>query len=65
MKKQKKRRDTFILQIWREEGKPGWTGRVQHVATGESALVRSLDKLLAFVERRTGKLTDSDQKGLR
>ena len=65
MKKQKKRRDTFILQIWREEGKPGWTGRVQHVSTGESVLVRTLDKLLAFVERHTGKLTDAGRKGLK
>lgn len=65
MEERPKRRDTFILQIWREEGKPDWTGRVQHVGIGESALVRSLDKLLTFVEHRTGKLTDTGRKGLK
>jgi hypothetical protein len=65
MKKHKMHRDTFILRIWWDEDKPGWTGQVQHVGTGESALIRSLDKLLTFVERRTGKLSGSDQKRLK
>jgi hypothetical protein len=65
MEERPKCRDTLILQIWRDEGEPDWTGRVQHVGTGESALVRSLDKLLAFVEQRTGKLTDMARKGLK
>lgn len=65
MKKHRMHRDTFIIRIWREEGQPGWTGRVQHVGTGESILVQSLDKLLAVIESRTGKLTGSDRKGLK
>jgi hypothetical protein len=58
-------RDTFIVRIWREEGSPGWRGRVQHVHTGDSAPVQSLDELVAFIECRTGKLTRQDRKGLK
>jgi hypothetical protein len=65
MEKRPTRRDTFIVRIWREEGQPGWTGRVQHIGTGEVVLVRSLDKLLTFVERQTGKLTGPVRKGLK
>jgi hypothetical protein len=65
MKEHRKRRDTFILRIWWDEDKPGWTGQVQHVSTGESALVRRLDKLLAFIERRTGKLSGTERAGLK
>lgn len=65
MEKGTTHRDTFIIRIWRDEGKPGWTGRVQHVGTGQTALVQSLDKLLAFIEHQTGKLTDTSHKGLK
>jgi hypothetical protein len=58
-------RDTFIVRIWREEGSPEWKGWVQHVRTGDSAPVHSLDELVAFIECRTGKLTDSGRKGLK
>lgn len=65
MRKRRMRRDTFILRIWWDEDEPGWTGQVQQLSTGESALFRSVDKLLAFVKQRIGKLSSSDSKGLK
>jgi hypothetical protein len=58
-------RDAFIVRIWREEGKPEWRGWVQHVRTGDSVSVQSLDELVTFIERRTGKLTDPSRRGLK
>lgn len=58
-------RDSFILRIWRESGKPGWLGWVQHARTGESVSVKNLEALLAFIEHRTGKLTGISRKGLK
>jgi hypothetical protein len=57
MKKQKTCRESFVLRFWRQEGSPEWPGRVQHARTGESATVHELGELLAFIERRVGKLT--------
>jgi hypothetical protein len=58
-------RDSFIVRIWREAGRPGWLGWVQHARTGESVSVRGPDELLAFIEQRTGILGDSARKGLK
>jgi hypothetical protein len=33
------RRDSFVIRIWQEEGKPGWKGWVQHARSGESSLI--------------------------
>jgi hypothetical protein len=38
---------------------------VQHTRSGEAAYVQDLEELLAFIERRTGKLTGTVGKGLR
>ncbi len=56
-------RHSFVLRIWREEGRLGWKGWVQHAGTGESLTVQSLDDLLAFIEQRTGALTGMAQRG--
>jgi hypothetical protein len=58
-------RDSFVVRIWRERNKPGWQGWVQHAGTGEWASVRRIDELVAFIERRTGKLSTTTQKGLK
>jgi len=58
-------RDSFVVRIWRAEGNPGWRGWVQHVGSGKSGLVQNLSELQAFVERWTGQLDNSSQKGLR
>jgi hypothetical protein len=65
MEQQIAHRDAFVVRIWREEGRSEWRGWVQHVHTGDSTLVQSLDELVAFIECRTGKLTDLERKGLR
>jgi hypothetical protein len=58
-------RHSFIVRIWREEGSAGWRGWVQHTGSGESVFVRELGQLLAFIERRTGKLSGAVQKRLK
>ena len=65
MKKNSIHKDSFIVRIWREEGQIGWRGWIQHVHTGNSALAQNLEELVAFIERRTGKLTGSGRKGLK
>jgi hypothetical protein len=56
-------RHSFVLRIWRDEGRLAWKGWVQHAATGESLFVQNLDDLLAFIEQRTGALTDAAPRG--
>lgn len=58
-------RDSFVVRIWRERGQPGWQGWVQHAATGESASVRRIDELLAFIEERAGRLAEPNRQGLK
>ena len=52
-------RHSFVVRIWREEGRPGWRGWVQHAGSGEATYVRDLEELLAFMESRTGELAGS------
>jgi hypothetical protein len=43
----------FVIQV-RDGGMPRrdrWTGRVEHVVSGQSALFGSLDELLTFIEQ--------------
>jgi hypothetical protein len=65
MRDAKSRSNSYIIRIWREDGKPGWQGWIQHARTGESAFFQRLDDLLAFIERSAGKLTEPKQKGLK
>lgn len=64
-RKQATRRDAFVIRIWRESGEPDWLGWVQHAGTGESAAVRRIEELLAFIEQRAGKLGEATRKGIR
>jgi hypothetical protein len=57
-------RSSFVIRIWWEEAgdsQPIWRGWVQHTRSGEAAYVQDLDELLAFIERRTGKLAVPDR----
>lgn len=49
---------SFVIRIWLEERAPPdpreWRFQARHVQTGEQIYCRSLDELLAFVERRAG-----------
>ena len=58
-------RHSFVVRVWREEGRPEWRGWVQHAGTRESTYVQSLDELLAFIEGRTGTLTDQGRERLK
>ena len=58
-------RHSFVVRIWREEGSAGWQGWVQHTRSGESTVSRDLNELLTFVERCTGKLNGTMEKGLK
>jgi hypothetical protein len=58
-------RHSFVVRIWREEGRAGWRGWVQHTRSGESAAVQDLNGLLTFVEHRTGSLSRPGQKRLK
>jgi hypothetical protein len=58
-------RHSFVVRIYREEGSAAWRGWVQHTRSGESTVAQDLPELLAFVERRTGKLSGTMQKGLK
>jgi hypothetical protein len=49
-------RHSFVVRIWRGEGDAGWRGWVEDTRTGEACFVQERDRLLAFIERRTGSL---------
>lgn len=59
------RRDAFVVRICQERDKPGWQGWVQHADTGESAPVRELDDLLAFIEQRIGRPRGTFRRGIK
>ena len=45
-------RETFILRLWQRETVPtDWLGQVQHVHSGETAVIRNLDELTAVVKQ--------------
>jgi hypothetical protein len=59
------RSDSFVLRVWWEDStRPHqWRGWVQHAATGATRYFRQVAELLAFIEARTGPLTqDPDVK---
>ena len=62
MFKRYKRRDAFVLRIWWEEGTSDWRGWVQHASTGRSTYVRTVEGLLAFIQRFTTDLTGEREK---
>jgi len=57
--KKQRRSNSFVLRVWWEEGtQPDqWRGWVQHAATGATRYFRQVADLLAFIEARTGPLT--------
>ncbi len=59
---QGKRRDAFILRIWWEDGASGWRGWVQHISTGRFTYVRTVEGLLAFIQRFTSDLTMQEDR---
>jgi hypothetical protein len=56
-------RDSFVVRICREEGRPGWHGWVQHARSHDEALFRNVDDLLRFIEQWAGRLNGRATKG--
>ena len=51
--------NAFVIRIWREESVAAphnWRGWVQHVRSGKTLYFRDVERLLQFVEARTGRL---------
>ena len=49
-------RESFVIRLWqRETDSITWLGEVQHVGSGETAVIRSLSELAGVVERLMGK----------
>jgi len=45
-------RETFIVRLWQRDVAPAdWLGQVQHVHSGETAVIRNLDELTAVVKQ--------------
>jgi hypothetical protein len=58
-----KRRNTFIVRIWREQvtGRAAverWSGYIQHVRSGDERYVRSIADIVAFFELHAGELEE-------
>ena len=60
-------RSSFVIRIWWEagrppsDGQPTWRAWVQHARSGDAAYVQNVEGLLAFIERRVGKLSALDR----
>ncbi|MBN1138647.1 MAG: hypothetical protein JXM73_18825 [Anaerolineae bacterium] len=65
MEKGESHSNSYVIRIWREGDRPGWKGWVQHARTGEAVFIQRVDEILAFIERHTGKLTESEHTGLK
>ena len=59
------RRESFLVRIWQEQGQPVWKGWVQHVGSGESALLDNVEELSTFVKRWTTGSAGELGRGLR
>jgi hypothetical protein len=58
-------RESFIVRIWWEQGQAEWKGWVQHVRSGDSALLQDLQDLISYLERWTAKPPVEEKRGLR
>ena len=65
MGKQQARRESFVVRIWQEQGQSAWKGWVQHVRSGESALLDDVDDVSRFVKRWINRPADERQRGLK
>jgi hypothetical protein len=58
-------RESFILRIWREKGQSEWKGWVQHIHSGDSAPLESLQELMPYLERWTAKSARQEKQRLK
>lgn len=55
-------RESFVIRLWQRETDPDtWLGEVQHVATGETAVIRHLGELTAVIKKLMGKTATPSQ----
>lgn len=58
---------SFVIRLWQVEAEDNasdvaWRGRVEHVQSGTTATVRSLNELTTFIEQRLAGKTHTDRK---
>ncbi len=64
MTRSKAQAGQFLVRVWWETDVPSkestlWRGYVRHIPSGEAVYVRTLEDLVAFIERWTGPLSAS------
>jgi hypothetical protein len=65
MDKRQAQRESFVVRIWREPGQPEWRGWVQHVGSGHSTALQSLDELMPFIECWLARSAKQGKRGLK
>lgn len=62
-------RETFVLRLWAEETlSSAWRGEVQHVRSGQTAVIHSLEELLDYLHSQLdeqGAALTNERSGLR
>jgi len=58
-------RESFIVRAWWKPGQTAPEVWVQHIRSGESAVVHGFDRVAAFVERWAPRPAEKDRQGLR
>lgn len=45
------KRESFVIRLWQRSSEPDhWLGQIQHVSTGETAVIHNLAELTAVIE---------------
>ena len=58
-------RESFIVRVWWKPGQAAHEVWIQHVRSGETAVVHDLDQAAAFIERWAPLPAEKDRQGLR
>jgi len=58
-------RESFIVRVWWKPGQRTREVQVQHVRSGETAVIHDLEGLAAFIERWVPPPIEKDRQGLR
>jgi hypothetical protein len=56
------RRESFLVWVWWKPGQGTHEVRVQHVRSGEMAVVHDLDEIAAFIERWVPRPTEKERR---
>jgi hypothetical protein len=58
-------RESFIVRVWWKPGQDAPEIWVHHVRSGESVVLRDLEAVKAYIERRAPKAAAHERAGLR